>query len=211
MVAGAFPVAKLGILALKQISKPIANVIKNKAKQNDFFRRYVCMPPAQFYNWAEIKTKMWVMNLGKPTKIPQLNEAMAIELGANLLGEVIIFFIGASVLVLEYIRQATKEQKKEETTAKEKNELKRLVSELCLQLEMQQSRIQNIEKIIAGLETRVGMPLRSFADTKNGNGDFETNHKHTNQHCTTYINQCKACALVQSAFVWKALKLIGYC
>lgn len=56
------------------------------------------------YNWVEVKTKMWALNLGRPTKIPQLNETMAIELGANLLGEFIIFTIGAGLLVFEYIR-----------------------------------------------------------------------------------------------------------
>lgn len=47
---------------------------------------------------------MWIMNLGKPIHIPTLNEAMAIELGANLLGEGIIFFIASALLVLEYQR-----------------------------------------------------------------------------------------------------------
>ena len=47
---------------------------------------------------------MWALNLGKPVTVPPLNEAMAIELGANLLGEFIIFFIGASVLIFEYSR-----------------------------------------------------------------------------------------------------------
>lgn len=47
MVVGAFPAAKLGVLAVKQISKPIANILKNNAKQSPFFKRYVCMPPAQ--------------------------------------------------------------------------------------------------------------------------------------------------------------------
>lgn len=56
------------------------------------------------YNWVEVKTKMWAMNLGKPMKVPQLNEAMAIELGANLLGEFIIFTIGAGLLIFEYRR-----------------------------------------------------------------------------------------------------------
>jgi optic atrophy 3 protein len=32
MVIGAFPVAKLGVLFIKQISKPLANIIKNRAK-----------------------------------------------------------------------------------------------------------------------------------------------------------------------------------
>lgn len=47
MVIGAFPAAKLGVLAIKQISKPIANAIKVKAKEHPLFRNYVCMPPAQ--------------------------------------------------------------------------------------------------------------------------------------------------------------------
>lgn len=47
---------------------------------------------------------MWILNLGKPVNIPVLNEAMAIELGANLLGEAIIFVIAAGVLVFEYNR-----------------------------------------------------------------------------------------------------------
>lgn len=46
MAIGAFPVVKLGIMAFKQISKPIANVIKQRAKENLFFRQYVAMPPA---------------------------------------------------------------------------------------------------------------------------------------------------------------------
>nr|CAD7425593.1 unnamed protein product [Timema monikensis] len=47
MVVGAFPIAKLGTLLLRQISKPIANIAKEKAKQSHFFRTYICMPPAQ--------------------------------------------------------------------------------------------------------------------------------------------------------------------
>lgn len=56
------------------------------------------------YNWCEVKAKMWVMNLGKPVNIPVLNEAMAIDLGANLLGEGIIFVIAAAALIFEYNR-----------------------------------------------------------------------------------------------------------
>lgn len=57
---------------------------------------------------------MYVMNLGKPTKVAKLNEAMAIELGASLMGEVIIFSMAGGCLILEYNRQAAKETKKEE-------------------------------------------------------------------------------------------------
>lgn len=43
----ALPVAKLAALVIKQLAKPLANVAKEKAKQNYFFRTYICMPPAQ--------------------------------------------------------------------------------------------------------------------------------------------------------------------
>lgn len=130
MVVGAFPAVKLAVLAFKQLSKPIANVIKERAKSHPFFRKHICMPPAQckheqkyytidyeiiwflfefvflatVYNWVEVNTRMWVMNLGKPVKIVPLNETSAIELGANLLGETIIYSIGAALLIFEYKR-----------------------------------------------------------------------------------------------------------
>lgn len=60
--------------------------------------------PLSVYNWVEVKTRMWVLNLGKPVKVPELNETQAIELGANLLGETIIYTIGAGLLIFEYMR-----------------------------------------------------------------------------------------------------------
>ncbi|XP_001602569.1 putative OPA3-like protein CG13603 [Nasonia vitripennis] len=114
MVVGVFPALKLGVLFIKQISKPLSKIIVNQAKNHPVFRTYFIIPPAQFYHWAEVKAKMYLMNLGKPTKVAKLNEQMAIELGASLMGEVIIFGVAGGCLVLEYNRQAAKEAKKEE-------------------------------------------------------------------------------------------------
>ncbi|XP_011500931.1 PREDICTED: putative OPA3-like protein CG13603 [Ceratosolen solmsi marchali] len=114
MAVGIFPALKLGVLFIKQISKPLAQIIVAHAKNHPVFRAYFIIPPAQLYHWAEVKTKMYLMNLGKPTKIAKLNEQMAIELGANLVGEVIIFSVAGGCLVLEYNRQVAKEAKREE-------------------------------------------------------------------------------------------------
>lgn len=46
MVVGAFPIVKLGGILLRQISKPIANYVRDQAKTSLFFRTYICMPPA---------------------------------------------------------------------------------------------------------------------------------------------------------------------
>lgn len=56
------------------------------------------------YNWCEVKLKMWILNMGRSVSIPVLNEAQAIELGANLLGEAVIFTIAAVALIFEVNR-----------------------------------------------------------------------------------------------------------
>ncbi|KAK2582887.1 hypothetical protein KPH14_008962 [Odynerus spinipes] len=40
------------------ISKPLAKLIVNQAKNHPIFRTYFIIPPAQFYHWAEVKTKI---------------------------------------------------------------------------------------------------------------------------------------------------------
>ena len=46
MVAG-FPLIKLFGIVIRQLSKPLANAAKVRAKNNHFFRTYLCVPPAQ--------------------------------------------------------------------------------------------------------------------------------------------------------------------
>ncbi|XP_037072362.1 putative OPA3-like protein CG13603 [Pollicipes pollicipes] len=131
MVA-AFPLAKLGTLVIKQVSKPLANAIKERAKQSYFFRTYLCMPPAQFYHWCEVRTRMWVMNLGHTGQVPKLNEAMAIDLGANMLGEGIILGIATGVLVYEYNRSSNKEEAREAAQHERLRQLESRLEDLAL-------------------------------------------------------------------------------
>lgn len=49
---------------------------------------------------------MRLLNLGKPSAVKPLKEAEAVELGAELLGEFIIFSVAAGGIVFEYSRQA---------------------------------------------------------------------------------------------------------
>lgn len=155
MVIGAFPAAKLGALLLKQVSKPVATVVKNQAKNSPVFRKYVCMPPAQFYNWCEIKAKMWILNLGKPVNIPVLSEAQAIELGANLLGEAIIFLIAAGILVNEYARSSAKESAKEEAKKQELQNLRSEIRDLYIQAEEERAQIRELIRKIGEQHTQL--------------------------------------------------------
>lgn len=76
---------------------------------------------------------------------------MAIELGANLLGEIIIFVIGAGILILEYQRQSRKEALKEEMIVQEKLELQSLLNELAFQAERQDTQIRELTRILADI------------------------------------------------------------
>lgn len=76
---------------------------------------------------------------------------MAIELGSNLLGEVIIFVIGAGVLLLEYQRQNRKEALKEDMALQEKLELHATLNELAFQAERQDTQIRELTRILAEL------------------------------------------------------------
>jgi len=156
MVAlGAFPAAKLGALLLRQVSKPIANFVKERAKQSPVFRSYVCMPPAQFYNWCEVKMKMYFMNLGTAGKVKPLSETMAIELGSNLLGEGIIFVVAAALLLLEYNRQVRKEQAKEEVRLQEQEDLISSIRDLDLMTEQHTAELRRLTYLVDDLISKV--------------------------------------------------------
>lgn len=61
------------------------------------------MPPAQMYHYFDVNVKMRLMNVNKPREVVKLNEAMAIDLGAELLGEFIIFFVASATLTGEIL------------------------------------------------------------------------------------------------------------
>lgn len=151
MAIGVFPALKLGVLFVKQISKPLAKFLVNQAKSHPVFRTYFIIPPAQFYHWAEVKAKMYVMNLGKPTKVAKLNEAMAIELGANLMGEVIIFSVAGGCLILEYNRQVAKEAKKEEARVQQIQKFTDDIETLNRITSRQEVQIQHLQNAITSL------------------------------------------------------------
>ncbi|XP_012544433.2 putative OPA3-like protein CG13603 [Bombyx mori] len=187
MVVGAFPIAKLSVLLVKQISKPIANVCKERAKNNPFFRTYVCMPPAQFYNWCEVKAKMWILNLGKPVNIPVLSQEMAIELGANLLGETVIFVIGASLLVIEYNRQSKKEAAKEAKREEEMKHITSTITDLYFTVQKQQTQLREMERLIhsiGGDQAPKNSPS-SDKDSTNGRSPPDAT---LNNHVPEHIN-----------------------
>ncbi|KAK5869117.1 hypothetical protein PBY51_010074 [Eleginops maclovinus] len=145
MVVGAFPIAKLLYLGVRQMSKPIANRIKAGARRSEFFKNYICLPPAQIYHWIEMRTKMRIMGFRGAT-IKPLNEELAAELGAELLGEGIIFIIGGGCMVLEYSRQAANSRRKEEEQNEVIISLQTQMADLAITTETLDARLREINR-----------------------------------------------------------------
>lgn len=150
VVPGAFPIVKLGALAVRQIAKPLANVIKSRAKSSPFFRTYVCMPPAQFYHWCEVNVKMRMLNLGKPREVKKLDQNAAIELGAELLGEFVMFTVAAVTLTAEYVRQSRKATKEAEELEARWVSVENRLSEIEYVTTKQSDDIRELTRLVYG-------------------------------------------------------------
>lgn len=156
MVVGAFPMAKLLYLGIRQVSKPLANRIKEAARRSEFFKTYICLPPAQLYHWVEMRTKMRIMGF-RGTAIKPLNEEAAAELGAELLGEATIFIVGGGCLVMEYWRHQTQQRHKEEEQRAAWGAMQDEVGRLALAVEALQTQVQQAASPSALEELRAQM------------------------------------------------------
>uniref|UniRef100_A0A0B8RQU5 Optic atrophy 3 protein-like protein n=1 Tax=Philothamnus irregularis TaxID=1899461 RepID=A0A0B8RQU5_9SAUR len=152
MVAGAFPIAKLLYLGVRQLSKPLAARIKDGARASPFFRQYICGPPAQLYHWVEMRAKMRIMGF-RGAAIKPLNEEAAAELGAELLGEAIVFGVGGLCIFLEYSRQSSNTKKKEEELNCTLLGLQEQVTELSLTLETLDARLREMNRVLVEVST----------------------------------------------------------
>ncbi|XP_034485888.1 putative OPA3-like protein CG13603 isoform X2 [Drosophila innubila] len=126
-----FPIAKLTYLIVRQISKPITKFIKRKAASNEIFRTYVVCPPAQ--------------SLGQPKFVPPLNNAMAIETGSNILGELTILTIGISLIILEFTRQARNDMKKHDQHRAQRKNMENEIDILKDRINRQINEMKNLK------------------------------------------------------------------
>lgn len=104
------------------------------------------------YHWVEVNVKMRMLNLGKPSEVPKLNEAMAIELGADLLGEATIFMVAVLCLTAEYIRNARNEKSKLAATEDRFKGLENDIAELTFVVDRQNAEILHLTRICNSLE-----------------------------------------------------------
>ena len=156
-IGAAFPLAKLGFLLIRQVSKPIAKNIAERAKGSPVFKNWVCIPVAQLFHFYEVKVKMSALNLGtgRVTKVPKLSESQAVQQGAEILSEIIILSIASSILIYEYTKSKEKEEAKEDKVKADREAIKNKIYDLELKVEKQSVQIRNLAKTAIHLEEEI--------------------------------------------------------
>lgn len=108
-----------------------------------------------------MNVKMRILNLGKPADVPKLNEAMAIELGAQMLGEGLMFTIAAGTMTFEYLRSSLKEREKEEGKELQFQSAINDISELQFVTEKQDAEIRHMTRLVYSLEQKLTEVVKS--------------------------------------------------
>ncbi|XP_037371435.1 optic atrophy 3 protein homolog [Talpa occidentalis] len=97
--------------------------------------------PPPVYHWAEMRAKMRLLGF-KGDAVKPLNEDAAAELGAELLGELTIFVVACSCLMLEYWRQQANHRRKVTERRAAWSSLRDEVDHLGLALEALRDQLQ---------------------------------------------------------------------
>ncbi|XP_017143901.1 putative OPA3-like protein CG43998 [Drosophila miranda] len=149
MVIGTFPIGKVFIFTMKQISKPVSNLLKSYARHHPFFRRIVCIPPGQVYNNLEVRLKLHLLKLKQPKRVPPLTPAMATRIGADILGEVIVTSIGVFLLYYEVTRNRLKNEKKHEKHREQRMLLDQRIGSLNTNIDRNENEIRKIKAALS--------------------------------------------------------------
>ena len=106
---------------------------------------------------------MRFLGIGKVKEVKPLQEEAAIDLAADMLGELFIFTVGAGCIYLEFWRQSRKEENKESEQNVRLSELEKTVQDLGIELAEQGAQLREIHRILAAQPTP-----KSFKDPVSG-------------------------------------------
>lgn len=139
------PLFKLGSLAIRTLSKPIANRLKVAAGHHPKFRQHII-------NFAQanhrLTTTMQRKIYGRATnvEIRPLNEERAVQAAADLIGEAFLFSVAGAAIIFEVQRNARSEAKKEEARKQVIEQLRQHDSALAKELELLRAKVEELEQ-----------------------------------------------------------------
>ncbi|XP_073017694.1 uncharacterized protein [Primulina eburnea] len=143
------PLLKLGTLALKTLSKPIAARLKKEAGLHPKFRNFI-VSIAQANHRMTTTMQRRIYGHATDVEIRPLNEEKAVQAAVDLLGEFFVFSVAVAALYFEVQRNSRSEAKKEELRKQEMQGLRQRDDELAKEVELLKLKIEEIEQLAKG-------------------------------------------------------------
>lgn len=146
MVIGSFPLGKVAVFAVKRISTPFSKLLLHVGKHSPLFRRVVIHPPGQLYHIMETRSKMRMLHLPQPRKIPPLTDPQATRLGANILSEVFVVLIGLGLIFFELMRQMRKDKKLHDDHTEKRRSIDERLAKIDIDVQRHEREISWLKK-----------------------------------------------------------------
>ncbi|CAI9087362.1 OLC1v1021419C2 [Oldenlandia corymbosa var. corymbosa] len=140
------PLLKLGTLALKTISKPIATRLKVEAGRHPKFRNLI-VRMAQSNHRITTQMQRRIYGHATDVEIRPLNEEKAVQAAADLLGEIFVFTVAGVAVIFEVQRSSRSEAKKEELRRQEMEEMRQRDEDLAREVELLKKKLQELEQL----------------------------------------------------------------
>ncbi|XP_054800256.1 uncharacterized protein LOC129304573 [Prosopis cineraria] len=163
------PLLKLGTLALKTLSKPVASRLKKQAAIHPRFRQYI-VRMAQANHRITTRMQRHIYGHATDVEIRPLNEEKAVQAAVDLIGEFFVFSVAGVLLIVEVQRSARSEARKEERRKQEVEAVRQRNEEIAEEVELLKHKIQELEKLARGqgLSGILNFRLGSTEDGKTG-------------------------------------------
>ncbi len=118
------------------------------------------------YHRVDTGFRLRLLGLGKTKEVKPLNEEMAVDLGADMLGELFIFSVGAGLVAAEYWRQSRKEAHHESTQDVRLRDLEQRVLDQGILLEQQSAQLRELDRLTLALTADVPKTIKDSASGK---------------------------------------------
>ncbi|KAL4237384.1 Optic atrophy 3 protein [Mactra antiquata] len=143
-----FPLVKLVALGFKQASKYVSEIAKRRAKENDRFKQML-IRGAGWYHVIQTKARLNVLGMGKVKEVKPLSEKAAIDLGVNIVGDIVMVLCALGIYYGFENRPGSKhKEREEEERVEEMRVLKEAVMYQSDKLDQQAERIKELERVL---------------------------------------------------------------
>ncbi|CAH1448516.1 unnamed protein product [Lactuca virosa] len=143
------PLMKLGTLALRTLSKPIASRLKKEAAINPKFRTSI-IGIAQANHRLTTTLQRRIYGHATDVEIRPLNEERAVQVAGDLIGELFVFTVACGALIFEVQRSARSEAKREEIRKREIEIMRQRDEDIAKQMEFLMKKLEELEKATKG-------------------------------------------------------------